>query len=534
MHDPRKILLVYPKFATARFMGHYELACEMAGAKQIIPPLGLLTVAALLPAEYEIHLTDSNLAELKDEDIIWSDLVMTGGMLTQQEDTLRIIERAHTLGRKVVIGGPDVSSSPVIYETADYRVIGEAEGVLLKMLTAWESGESHGVFEQELYSVDMRQSPVPRFDLIDPSNYLQIGLQFSRGCPFTCEFCDIIELYGRVPRTKAISQVITELEAIYKRGHRGLVYFVDDNLIGNKRELRPMLREITQWQGDRGNPFQFYTAASLNLADDAELLSGLREAGFISVFIGIETGDEAVLNGILKKQNTRRDIAESIHIIQESGLLVTAGFIVGLDGESPKMADAMVELIERSAIGICLVSLLYALPNTQLSRRLKVEGRLFPDIDLSRFTGSSATHLSGLNFETERPKAQIVSDFAKVLSQLYDPDSFFRRIDATVDALRPRSLLGTSNFLGVIADLRRWFIFTRNLHSKYPELVRPFWRSFWRAARRNPRSLKAILIMVGMYPHLRQFTECVRDEVNSTSLGQLGLERSREATVLVS
>lgn len=511
----RRILLVYPRFAANRFMGHYELACELVGARQILPPLGLLTVAAMLPPSWEVRLIDRNLAVLNDADIEWADLVMTGGMLSQQGDTLEVITRVQELERPVVVGGPDISSSPAVYRSADYAVIGEAEGTLELMLAAWQAGEAGGVFEREKFSADVSSSPTPRFDLIDPYHYMQVGVQFSRGCPFTCEFCDIIELYGRVPRTKTIEQVLAELDALHARGYRGLVYFVDDNLIGNKKALRPLLREITAWQAARRFPFQFYTAASLNLADDSELLAALRDANFMSVFIGIETGDPKLLADMRKKQNTRRSIADSVSRIQQAGLFVTAGFIVGLDNENSTVVEEMVELIESSAISLCFVSLLYALPNTQLSRRLAQEGRLGGNRDISRFEEASGSCLTGLNFETQRPRAEIIADFANVLSRLYDRHNFFRRLESAIPVLKPRSALGSSEPKAIIADLRRWAIFTWNLHRKYPELAIPFWSLLGKALIRNPRSLKAVLIAIGMYPHMRLFAANAVREVEA-------------------
>lgn len=245
----------------------------------------------------------------------------------------------------------------------------------------------------------------PRFDLLNFKDYVQIGVQYSRGCPFTCEFCDIIELYGRVPRTKTNEQMLAELDRLYELGYRGHVDFVDDNLIGNKRAVKGFLPELAKWQKERSYPFEMSTEASLNLADDEALLKMMQQAGYFSVFIGIESPDPEVLVATRKKQNTRRDIAKSVHKIYDAGIFVLAGFIVGFDEESDKVADEISALIEEAAIPVAMTGLLYALPNTQLTRRLAKEGRLHADFatdDPDTEHGDQCT--AGLNFTTVRPR----------------------------------------------------------------------------------------------------------------------------------
>ena len=291
-------------------------------------------------------------------------------MLPQGGDTLDIVDLCRERGKPVVIGGPGVTSSPHLYRTANFQILGEAEGVIDKFVEAWEAGAREGVFEAEKFQVDVTKTPIPRFDLLKFDDYLHIGVQFSRGCPFTCEFCDIIELYGRVPRAKTNVQMLAELDELYRLGYRGHVDFVDDNLIGNKKAVKAFLPELADWLEAHDYPFEFTTEASLNLADDAELLALLNRANFVGVFVGIESPNTATLVAMRKKQNTRRSIPDSIHKIYAAGLFVHAGFIVGFDSETESVADAMVELIEEAAIPVCMVGLLYALPNTQLTRRL--------------------------------------------------------------------------------------------------------------------------------------------------------------------
>jgi radical SAM superfamily enzyme YgiQ (UPF0313 family) len=325
MTIPCRVLMIYPKFVPDSFW-NYTQACELVGAKYPAAPLGLITVAAMLPKHWDIRLVNRNTEPLTDADLNWADLVMIGGMLNQQPDFLDLIDLAHLHGKPVCVGGPDVSSSPHLYSDADFQVIGEAEQIIGQFIAAWEGGERKGVFIAEKFKTDVTLSPMPRYDLIKFDHYLFIGVQYSRGCPFTCEFCDIIELYGRVPRTKAPDQILAELQALYDHGYRGHVDFVDDNFIGNKKNLRNLLPRLKAWLEERDYPFEFSTEASINIADDSELLQAMKDANFFGIFVGIESPDPETLVQMKKKQNTRRNIAECIHKIYGYGMFVTAGF----------------------------------------------------------------------------------------------------------------------------------------------------------------------------------------------------------------
>jgi radical SAM superfamily enzyme YgiQ (UPF0313 family) len=374
MKKATNALLVFPKFNPNSFW-NLQALCYIWGARFPAPPLGLITLAALLPASWNLRLVNRNAEELREADFAWADLVMTGGMLPQQEDALAVIALCKSHGKPVVVGGPDAMSSPETYAHADFLVLGEAEGLIDQLVAAWSDGARTGVFEGEKFQVDVTKSPTPRFDLLDFNHYIYIGVQFSRGCPFNCEFCDIIELYGRAPRTKTNEQMLAELDALYRLGYRGHVDFVDDNLIGNKKALKRFLPSLHAWQLARGYPFRFSTEASMNLADDAKLLAMLREANFFTVFVGIESPDTETLISMQKKQNTRRSLEDSVHRIYKAGMAVIAGFIVGFDSEKASVADAMVDCIVATSIPVCMVGLLTALPNTQLTRRLAEEHR---------------------------------------------------------------------------------------------------------------------------------------------------------------
>src|SRR5262245_12684953 len=322
-----RVLRVYPRFNAASFW-NYQASCEFLGAKYPTVPLGLITVAAMLPSTWAIRLVNRNTEDLTEDDLQWADMVMTGGMMVQQPDTLHLIDLCRARKKPIVVGGPDATSSPHVYKRANFQVLGEAEGIIDKFIEAWNSGVREGVSKAELHKVDVTKTPIPRFDLLKFDQYLFIGVQFSRGCPFTCEFCDIIELYGRAPRTKSTPQMLAELDALYRLGYRGHVDFVDDNLIGNKKAVKAFLPHLVTWLEERDYPFEFSTEASINLADDAELLNLLKQANFFALFVGIETPNTEALVAMRKKQNTRRSIVDSVHRIYRAGLFVTAGFIV--------------------------------------------------------------------------------------------------------------------------------------------------------------------------------------------------------------
>lgn len=435
MTAPRRchVLMVYPKFSAESFW-NYAVTTELLGARYPTIPLGLITLAAMLPEHWDIRLVNRNTEELHDTDIAWADMVMTGGMLFQQADVLRLMKRAHTAGKPVVIGGPDATSSPDVYADADFRVLGEAEGIIDQFIAAWESGERSGLFQAEKFKADVTKSPIPRFDLLKFEHYLFVGVQFSRGCPFTCEFCDIIELYGRSPRTKATPQMLAELDALYALGYRGQVDFVDDNLIGNKKAVRAFLPHLKKWQEDHEFPFEFSTEASINIADDAELLGMMRDCGFHAIFVGIESPDPDTLIAMKKKQNTRRSLTDSIQRIYDAGMMVTAGFIIGFDSEVGSIAGPMGDLIEDAAIPVAMVGLLSALPNTQMTRRLTAEGRLFEGHDVHP-EGKGDQCVQGLNFETLRARREIYQDFLEVLKRIYDPVVYCQRVERLIGKL---------------------------------------------------------------------------------------------------
>ncbi|GEO99408.1 B12-binding domain-containing radical SAM protein [Methylobacterium haplocladii] len=502
-----RVLLVSPKFNDNAFWG-FEAACELQGAKCLEPPLGLITLAAMLPTAWNLRLIDRNADhDLTDADVMAADLVMAGGMLPQEPDLRAIVARCNRLGVPVCLGGPAPTSTPENYETADFIVVGEAEDVIGQFIDAWERGERAGRIIAPKFKADVTRSPIPRFDLLDFRDYLMVNVQFSRGCPFTCEFCDIIELYGRAPRTKATPQMLAELDRLMALGYRGHVDFVDDNLIGNKKAVKAFLPHLIEWQKANGYPFKFSTEASLNLADDPELLRLMRRAYFFAVFVGIESPDEDTLKQTQKKQNTRRSIADSVHRIYKAGIFVNAGFIVGFDTETKSVARAMADCIGDTSIPTAVVGLLTALPNTQLQRRLKREGRLF-DFFRKSMTESGDMCTAGLNFTTLRPRREILKDCRDVVAEVYSPAAYFgrvRRLSRILDTHWPKAR--KLWWRTVPRDAMTFLRLLWSVNVRHPEMARHFWAGLYDVVRHNPGSYEGMLRNTAHFVHLYPFSQ---------------------------
>ncbi len=369
-----------------------------------------------------------------------------------------------------------------------------------------------GCFTAEKFQIDVSTTPAPRFDLLKFDQYMYIGLQYSRGCPFTCEFCDIIELYGRVPRTKTPPQMLAELQRLYNLGYRGHVDFVDDNLIGNRKSLRIFLPELVAWQEAHDYPFEFSTEASINLADDHDLLQLMRKANFFALFVGIESPDPETLVHTRKKQNTRRNLAESVHRLYSAGMCVTAGFIVGFDTEKVSVADAMVDLIEEAAIPAAMVGLLWALPNTQLTRRLEKEGRLHADYD--RWTDESGDQCAlSLNFDSLRPERDILLDYRRILERVYEPAAYARRLArlaSKLDCFGRAAALAEGNRQRDVPMLE----LVSSIFRRLPEARDEFWNVLRDCRQSNPAAVRFIVGLMALYVHLGPFSRFVIAEID--------------------
>jgi radical SAM superfamily enzyme YgiQ (UPF0313 family) len=508
-------LFVYPKFTSQSFW-NYRATCEVAGAKYPAAPLGLITVAALLPPGWETRLNDLNAQDLDEKDVRWADLVFIGGMISQQPDHLRLIDYFRGLGKTVVVGGPDVTSSPHLYDKADHLVLGEAEVTLPEFLYDYIRGEARHSYDSNGRKAVMTGSPVPRFDLLKFKNYLHVGIQWNRGCPFLCEFCDIIELFGRIPRGKNVGQILSELQRLYDLGYRGHVDIVDDNFIGNKKAVKELLPHLIQWLKDHHWPFEFSTEASINLADDEALLGMMQEAGFTWLFVGIETPDEETLKANHKLQNTHRSIAESIRKIQRHGMIVNAGYIVGFDNEGSGVAQAILDNIEDTAVPVNMVGLLFALPNTQLTKRLKREKRLDPEYEIPP-DNTACQCVSGLNFTTARPRGEILRDYYRVVKETLAPEKYFGRVlrlALMMDCSRKRLSIPLKHRL---RDLKSFFRLCVGMGTRKATRFH-YWKVLVNCLVRNPGAVRDAVSLMALYLHFGEFRNYV--------LGRIGAEIS--------
>ena len=420
-------LLIYPEWPDTYWSFKHALPFE--GKRSAYPPLGLLTVAPLLPAHWKKRLVDTNIRRLTEADLQWADVALLSGMLVHKEELLALLARCRARGLRTVIGGPVTSSVEELPRHADHVVVGEAEELIAGLAADLEQGTA-----KPLYHAGERpglvKTPLPDLSLINPKYYSAMAIQFSRGCPFNCEFCDIIEIYGRKPRTKSPAQMVAELEQLYERKWQGSVFIVDDNFIGNKKKVKEMLPVLAEWNVQHDRPFTFFTEASVNLADDAELLQMMKDAGFTRVFLGIETPVEASLKEAQKLQNTRRSLLESVRRIQSYGMEVMAGFIVGFDNDPEDIFDRQVEFIQESGIPLAMVGLLLALPGTQLYRRLLKEGRIVDE-------GNGNNMDLRLNFVPRMNPKRLVEGYQSILQQIYHPDAYYERVRRFLAHYRP-------------------------------------------------------------------------------------------------
>ena len=415
-----RVLLIYPLFP--KTFWSYEKLLELVNRKVLLPPLGLVTVAAILPQDWEFKLVDRNIRAVTEAEWDWAEMVIFSAMIVQKKDMLSQIQEAKRRGKQVACGGPYPTAIPQDSKDAgvDYLILDEGEITLPMFVEAVQQGKRQGIFRAEGQKPDVTTTPIPRFDLLEFNAYDSMSIQFSRGCPFQCEFCDIIVLYGRKPRTKKPSQLIAELERLYELGWDRSIFMVDDNFIGNKRNVKLLLRELQPWLAERGYPFAFTTEASVDLANDQELMDLMTACNFVSVFLGIETPDAASLTTTHKYQNTRDPLSESVNKIIRSGLRVMAGFIIGFDGEQKGAGERIVQFVEQTSIPTALFSMLQALPDTALWHRLKREGRLWE-------TSANINQTTLMNFIPTRPVEDIAREYVQAFWTLYDPQRFLDR-----------------------------------------------------------------------------------------------------------
>jgi radical SAM superfamily enzyme YgiQ (UPF0313 family) len=423
-------LFIYPEIPDT-FWG-FKYALEFVSKKSAFPPLGLLTVASMVPGSWRKRLVDMNVRSLTQQDLLWADYAFISAMHIQKASARDVINLCRAYGIKVVAGGPYFTTAGDDFSMVNHLVLGEAEVIFPSFLEDLEKGcPRHIYITQE--KPDLGLTPVPDWDLINFQDYDSMLVQYSRGCPFDCEFCDIVLLNGRKQRTKGALKFLLEMDALYKKGWRGAVFIVDDNFIGARSQVKVMLKELRAWMDAHGRPFYFFTEASVNLAEDEELMDLMVDAGFNKVFIGIETPDEGSLVEAGKTQNMRRDLLESVGIIQRHGLEVMGGFIVGFDRDPEDIFEKQIEFIQSSGITVAMVGLLEALTGTRLWKRLKEEGRL-----LWEPSGNNTDYL--LNFVPAMDKDTLIQGYRRVLETIYSPAAYYRRCLSFLEAYKQRTI----------------------------------------------------------------------------------------------
>lgn len=501
-----KILLVYPLYPDTFWSFRYAL--KFIDRKASFPPLGLLTVAAMLPGEWEKRLVDMNVRPLCDADLAWADYVFISAMSIQRTSAQDVIDRCRQRGVKSVAGGPLFTACHEDFPQVDHLLLGEAELSLPPFLDDLSRGEPRHIYADERRA-DVRDTPIPLWELVDIRDYAAMNVQYSRGCPFDCEFCDITALLGRTPRTKEIPQLLAELESLYLWGWRGAIFFVDDNFIGDRKKLkRELLPAMIAWMEERGRPFYFYTEASIDLADDGQLMELMVRAGFQEVFIGIETPLEEGLAESGKVQNKNRDLLASVRRIQRAGLQVHGGFIVGFDSDPPSVFDRQIRFIQESGIVTAMVGVLIALRGTRLYRRLQREGRLLGDA-----TGNNTAVT--LNFIPRMEVKKLIAGYRAILDTIYSPRNYYQRVIRLFREYRPLpgkftlqpgyvgALFKSIILLGVIGTERYYF-----------------WKLFFWSLFRKPR-LFPLAITYAIYGfHFRKVAEKISATERSLVVGR--------------
>jgi len=506
-----KALLVWPKIPNSFWAFHGML--ELLPEKVVMPPLGLITVAALCPSEWTLRLVDEAVGDLTDDDLRWADLVMVGGMEVQKAGMHAILARARAMGKRTMVGGPHASNEPDrILALADHVVVGEPDEVFGQIAADLEAGTAKRHYKIS-EKPDVTCTPIPRFDLLRLDSYASMSIQFSRGCPFQCEFCDIIILYGRKPRTKLPRQVLAELDALLRLGWMKQVFIVDDNFIGNHTRALELCVELEKWQQARGFPVMFYTEASMDLARKSALLDAMVKANFFYVFLGIESPAKEALQETRKFQNLVMDPVRCVELIRERGLWVTGGFIVGFDSDTDDIFDRQIEFIERTAIPWAMLNSLHAAPRTALYERMQKEGRLLEE---SQFSSGDA---NPPNFRTKMALAVLLRGQAKTLAAIYEPTAFFERAWRSMQSWKSRKNQHAARQPGAagIAAIMVRSIWQQGIKSSYRI---PYWKYVFRIlshyALNPPKIWMAATLMISGHhfiPYSREVVASIERQI---------------------
>ena len=487
-----KVLLVYPEFPDTFWS--FKHALKFIRKKAGAPPLGLLTVAAMLPSEWETRLVDLNVMDLMDKDLAWADYVFISAMVVQRESTRATIQRCKAAGVKVVAGGPLFTMEYEKFPDVDYFVLNEAEETLPPFLGDLEQGRARRMYASDEFP-DIHQTPVPLWKLANLKHYDSVSIQFSRGCPFNCDFCNVTSLLGHRPRTKTAAQIIAELDSIYALGWRKSIFFVDDNFIGNKKYIKTeLLPALIEWRKGKVG-MRFSTEASINLADDPELLSLMAQAGFDAVFVGIETPNEDSLAECSKNQNKGRNLVESVKCLQRAGLQVQGGFIVGFDNDSASIFQQQIDFIQKSGIVTAMVGLLQAPLGTRLYERMQKEGRLVNEFSGDNVDGST-------NIIPRMGLKPLREGYREILSHIYAPKFYYERVFTFLREYNPPNM-------GFHPDLQYILALGRSIYQlgiRGVERIH-YWRLFFWTLFRRPRLFPLAITLTIMGFHFRQVTE---------------------------
>ena len=492
-----KILLVYPKNPDTFWS--FKHALKFISKKAAFPPLGLLTVAAMLPDEWEKKLADMNVTTLTDKDIKWADYVFISAMVVQQESTREVIDRCKNFGVKTVAGGPLFTPGyeEFNFNDVDHVVSAEAENIMPRFVEDLKNGTAKHIYNAE-ERPDITTSPVPLWSIVDMNKYQSMSLQYSRGCPFNCEFCDIVVMNGHIPRTKTSDQVLAELDAIYNNGWRSSVFFTDDNFIGNKRKLKTeVLPAMARWNKEKNHPFSFFTEASINLADDEELMRAMTEVGFDTVFVGIESPNEESLVECNKLPNKGRDLLASVKKLQNYGFQVQGGFIVGFDSDPLSIFKSQINFIQKSGIVTAMVGLLNAPRGTRLYHHLKKENRL-----LESFSGDNTD--CSLNFIPKMNYETLIDGYKHILNTIYSPKQYYERVKTFLKEYKPpkRKVAFHFKFHFVEAAIKSvWILGIREKGRRY------FWKLIASTLLRHPRSFPLSMSLAVYGFHFRKIVE---------------------------
>jgi len=496
-----KILLVYPQYPDTFWS--FKHALKLTRKKALNTPLGILTIGAMLPTDWEKKAVDMNTTRLTDKDIEWADYVFVSAMMVQQRSAREVVDRCKKLDRKVVGGGPlfTMAYQALGFDDVDHIILNEAEITLPLFLEDLEKGCARHVYQAD-QKADVTETPIPLFSLLDLGKYYMVTVQYSRGCPFDCEFCAITVLDGHKPRTKTKDQVLAELEAIYDLGYRGTVFIVDDNFIGNRKKLKQdVLPAIIQWMEEREYPFSFLTEVSMNLADDEELMQLMFDAGFNNVFVGIETPNEESLNECKKFANKNRDLVASVKKLQNHGFQVMGGFIVGFDSDPISIFQSQIDLIQRSGIVTAMVGMLMAPPGTKLWHRLKRENRL---VD----TGTGDNTDGSTNFIPEMDFNVLANGYKRILHGIYSPKQYYERIHTFLKEFRPNKRVAYSARLGT-AELKALIKATFVL-GIIDKAALYYWKLVFSSLLKYPRFAGLTITMAVQGFHLRKIYEKVK------------------------